>query len=210
MIHYDWKLDWANISVGEYIELQELVVDNEEGLEQEDLIMQEIQLLYGKDPYRMGIPEFKKCIDSLQFISTPMPNMKVKDTYTLNGCTYYLHKKLEDFKVAQWIDYGEIMKNGKGVENYPQFIALFMTPSSEGSYGDGYDVDAVVKDIAKYMSIADACSIAAFFLKSSKLFIALSLLSSHRTAMKAMKDRKKKKLLRRKTMQMIRLVLAGE
>lgn len=210
MIHINRPLSWTNISVGEYIELQDLLLDNEDGLEQEDLIMQEIQLLYSKNPYTMRMAKFKKCIDGLSFISKPMPNMKVKDKYVLNGATYYLHKRLEEFKVAQWIDYTEIMKNGGGADKYPEFIALFLTPSSDCDYGDGYDVQTVVNDIRKYMSIADACSIAAFFLRQSRLYIALSLLSSSRTARKAMKDRKKRRELKRKTRQMVRLVLDGE
>ena len=68
MIHSLLKLDWSNISIQEYIDLQSLLLDNEEGLEQEDLIMREIQILYDRNPYAMSLPEFKKCVDGLKFL----------------------------------------------------------------------------------------------------------------------------------------------
>lgn len=210
MINCNRPLDWSNISLGEYIELQDLLLDNEEQLEQEDLIMQEIQILYGRNPYTMQMPEFKKCIDGLKFMQKEMPKMKVKEQYNLNGNVYFLHKKLEQFKVGQYIDYERIMKSGKGIDIYADFIALFLTPNEDDSYGDGYDVATVINDIRKYMSIADACSIAAFFFRQSRAFIVASLLSSRRKVMKAMKDRKKKKELRKKMNQLIKMTIFGE
>jgi hypothetical protein len=210
MIHSNLKLDWTNISLQEYIELQDLLLDNEEQLEQEDLIMQEIQILYGRNPYTMQMPEFKKCIDGLKFMQKEMPKMKVKEHYNLGGNIYYLHKKLEQFKVGQYIDYEHIMKEGKGVEIYADFIALFLTPNEDDSYGDGYDVAQVIADIKKYMSIADANSITAFFLKSCKLYTILSLLYSNRKARKTIKNRKTRKTLKKKTMELVNLVLNGE
>jgi len=203
-------LDWTNITIQQYIELQDIVLENEEELEQEDIILREIQILYHIDPLTLDLPKFKKYVESLRFMSQPMPNMKVKDKYNLNGNIYYLHKKLEQFKVGQYIDYQRIMQTKKGIESYPEFIALFLTPEEDGTYGDGYDVAQVIADIKKYMSIADATSIAAFFLKSCKMFTALSLFSSMWRTRKVVKDRKTRKQLRKKTMQLINLVLNGE
>lgn len=210
MINCNRPLDWTNISLQEYIDLENLLMENEEGLEQEDIILKEIQILTGRNPYTMQMPEFKKCIEELKFMQKEMPKMKVKEQYNLGGNIYFLHKKLEQFKVGQYIDYERIMKEGKGIDIYADFIALFLTPNEDDSYGDGYDVSGVVKDIRKYMSIADACSIAAFFFRQSRAFIVASLLSSRRKAMKAMKDRKKKKELRKKMNQLIKMTIFGE
>lgn len=210
MIHSDCKLDWANISIEEYIELQDVVLENEEELEQEDIVLREIQILYHVDPLTLDLPKFRKYVESLRFMSQPMPNMKIKDRYNLGGNIYYLHKKLEQFKVGQYIDYQRIMQTKKGVEAYPEFLALFINPEENGTYGDGYDVATVINDIRKYMSIADATSIAAFFLKSCKLFTAISLLYSNWKTKKTIKDRKTRKTLKKKTMQLISLVLNGE
>ena len=137
-----------------------------------------------------------------------MPKMKVKDEYWLNGNKYYLHKKLSDFRVAQFMDYEQIIKNNKGIDAYPQFISLFMTPSSDGAYGDGYDVARVADDIRKYMSIADADSIANFFLRQSKAYIVTFLWSTHRS-MRKMMNRKEKRELRKKTMKLIKMIING-
>lgn len=210
MINSTQPLSWTNISIEEYIELQDVVLDNEEELEQEDTILREIQILYHVDPLTLDLPKFKKYVESLRFMSQPIPNMKIKDKYNLGGNIYYLHKKLEQFKVGQYIDYQRIMQTKKGIEASPDFIALFLTTEQDGTYGDGYDVAQVIADIKKYMSIADANSITAFFLKSCKLYTVLSLLYSNRKARKAIKDRKKRKELKKKTMQLINLVLNGE
>lgn len=210
MINSTQPLSWNNISIEEYIELQDVVLENEEELEQEDIILREIQILYHIDPMTLDLPKFKKYVESLRFMSQPMPNMKIKDSYNLGGNIYYLHKKLEQFKVGQYIDYQRIMQTKKGIDAYPEFLALFINPEENGTYGDGYDVAQVIADIRKYMSIADATSIAAFFLKSCKLYTALSIFSSMWRTRKTIKDRKKRKELKKKTMELINLVLNGE
>lgn len=210
MIHSDCKLDWTNISIEEYIELQDVVLENEEELEQEDIILREIQILHHIDPMTLDLSVFKKYVESLRFMSQPIPNMKIKDKYNLGGNIYYLHKKLEQFKVGQYIDYQRIMQTKKGIDAYPEFLALFLTTEEDGTYGDGYDVAQVIADIRKYMSIADATSIAAFFLRSCKLYTVLSLLYSQWKARKTIKGRKTRKQLRKKTMELVNLVLNGE
>ena len=210
MIRSNEPLSWTNISIEEYIELQDVVLENEEELEQEDIILREIQILYNVDPLTLDLQKFKKYVESLRFMSQPMPNMKVKDKYNLNGNIYYLHKKLEQFKVGQYIDYQRIMQSKNGIGSYPEFIALFLTPEEDGVYGDGYDVAQVIADIRKYMSIADATSIAGFFLRSSKIYTTLSLWYSMWTTRKAIKNRKTRRLLRKKTMQLMNLVLNGD
>lgn len=208
MIHIDRPADWQNLSIDEYIQLQDLLTDEQNTKEeQEDLMMQELQIVYGVNPYQLDLRKFKSHIKALEFLSKPIPKMKVKDSYMLNGAKYYLHKKLEEFKVAQYIDFTRIAQDNKGVEAYPEYIALFLTPSSDGDYGDGYDVQQVVDDIRKYMSIADALSIATFFFKSSVLSIALFQWFSMRKATRAIKDRKTRRELRRKTKQLMRLTL---
>ena len=203
-------LDWTNVSLSQYIELQDLVLENEDELEQEDIMLQEIQILYKVDPLSLDLQTFKKYVESLKFMKKEIPKMKIKDKYNLGGNIYYLHKKLEQFKVGQYIDYQRIMQTKKGIETYPEFLALFITTEEDGTYGDGYDVAQVITDIRKYMSIADATSIAAFFLKSCKLYTALSILSSMWRTRKVIKDRKTRKQLRKKTMHLINLVLNGE
>lgn len=210
MINSTQPLSWNNVSIDEYIQLQDAVLENGEGLEQQDIVLREIQILYHTDPLTMDLNKFKKCVESLKFMSQPMPNMKVKDKYNLGGNVYYLHKKLEQFKVGQYIDYQRIMQERQGVEAYPEFLALFLTAEEDGTYGDGYDVAQVVSDIKKYMSIADATSIAIFFLRSCRLYTALSLISSFWRTRKTIKDRKKRKELKKKTMQLVSLVLNGE
>lgn len=210
MIKSDLPLSWTNISLNEYMELQNLLLENEEGLSEEDLIMQEIQLLYGKNPYIMTMSEFKKSIEGLKFMQKEMPKMKVKDCYNLNGNIYYLHKSLSEFKMGQYIDYERILKSKKGVDVYADFIALFLTPNKDDSYGDGYDVTTVIKEIKQYMSIADATSIATFFLHLSKAYTVRFLWYSMHKATKNLKDRKTKRDLRKKTKQLIKMIIAGE
>lgn len=208
MIHFDNKLDYTNISIGEYIQLQDLLLNNENELEQEDLVMQEIQILYNRNPYTMNIHEFQKAVESLKFLAKDMPKMKVKDSYMLNGNKYVLHKELSDFKVAHYVDYEMIMKSKKGIENYPQFLALFLTPDGH-EYNDGYDMPTAIKDINNYLSIADAVSLANFFKASSVLFTTLFLRYLKTSTLKTIKDRKTRKMFKNKMRQLIRLTIMG-
>lgn len=209
MIKCDLPASWSNISLGEYLDIQQLVTENIGEMSDEDIVMNEIQIIYGRNPHTMTLTEFTKCVAGLSFLSEKIPNMKVRDSYMLNGCKYYLHKKLSDFRVAQYIDYEQIMRNNKGVDAYPYFISLFLTPSSDAVYGEGYDVGAVAEDVRKYMSIADANSIAGFFLHKSRVYIATFLWCSHLSTRRLM-DRKGRRELRRKTRRLMRMVLSGE
>lgn len=210
MLYTNKPLSWTNISLQEYMELQDVVLENAEELEQEDIILREIQILYHVDPLALDLPKFKQYVESLKFMSQPIPKMKIKDKYNLGGNIYHLHKKLEQFRVGQYIDYQRIMETKKGMDTYPEFLALFLTPSENDVYGDGYDVASVVNDIRKYMSIADANSLAAFFFKLYRLSMVTFLLYSNRKVRKTIKDRKTRKELKKKTMQLISLVLNGE
>lgn len=209
MINTLLEIGWTNISINEYLELQSLLLDNEENLDDEDLVLRQIQILTGRNPYTMSITEFKKCVGSLKFLSKPMPKMKLKDSYNLNGNVYYLHKDITEFKMGQYMDYERILQAKKGVDAYPEFLALFLTPSKDDSYGDGYNVQTVVNDVANYMSIADASSMSAFFLRLSKAFIVNSLWYSMHKVTKKMKDRKTKRALRKKTLKLVKLILGG-
>lgn len=207
MITINSPLSWNNVSLREYITLQEVVLEN--AGDQENSIYQQIHVLYNRDPFKMPIPEFHKAVESMKFICKPIPKMKIKDRYVLNGNTYFLHKKLSDFKVGQYIDYERIIREKQGLDAYAEFIALFLTPSEDGDYGDGYDVDTVVKDILDYMSIADANSIAQFFFRLSKAYVVHFLLYSLTKTTKGMKNRKKKRELRKKMAKLIRMTLTG-
>lgn len=207
MIRRDRNIDWCNVSLQEYIDLQDLLLNNTDELEKEDLVMQQVQILYNRNPYNMGLPEFRKCVEGLKFLNKEMPKMKVRDQYNLGGNVYTLHKSLSDFRLGQYIDYERIMKDKKGVEMYASFIALFLTPSQCDIYGDGYDVGSVIEDINKYMSIADACSIAAFFLRLSKACTVRFLWYSMHKATRKIKDRKTRRDLRKKTRQLAKSIL---
>lgn len=206
MINNELPLSWPNISINEYIDLQNLLLDNEEGLEREDQLMQELQILYGVNPLSLDMPTFKKYVESLKFMAQPIPKMKIKNEYLIDGKWYTLHKQLNEFKVGQYIDYQQIMNEKKGVEAYAEFIALFLIPNG-CEYNEGYDIAKAVKDIGNYMSIADAMAIAAFFLKYCRLYTALSLLYSQRKATKTIKDRSKRKEMKAKTKRLLRLIL---
>jgi hypothetical protein len=208
MIHFNNKLDYTNISIGEYIELQDLLLNNTDGLEQQDLVMQEIQILYGRDPYKMSMPEFKKAVESLSFLAKEMPKMKIKDSYFLNGNKYVLHKELSEFKVAHYVDYEMIMKTQKGIESYPHFLALFLIPDGH-EYNDGYNMETAINDIKSYLSIADAVSLANFFKASSVLFTSLFLRYLKTSTAKTIKNRKERKMFKNKMRQLIHLTITG-
>lgn len=202
MINKEQKASWNNISVGEYLQIEELF--NVGGMDDEDIVMNEIQIIYNQNPYSMGLQEFRKCAESVSFLAEKMPKMRVKDTYTLNGKKYRLHKRLDDFRVAQYIDYQFILKQTKGVAAYPQFISIFLVPEGYETYGDGYDVAEVAAAVRDWMSIADADAIAGFFLRKSKAFIRTFLWYTHRSTRKAIKDRESRRKLKKQMKTLIR------
>lgn len=199
-------MKWTDLTLDKFNELKEIYLDPE--LDEQDRVLYQIQVIFEKDPFKMKMQELNKYIKEMDFLSEKIPNMKVADKYVLGGETLVLSKKIQDFTVAQWLDFTNFIKNGSTTDNYPAILSVFLIPKGK-EYNENYDIDEVRKLIGKYLSIPDAMAVADFFLNYHKSLLISSLLYIRRTTLQTSLTRKKKREVRKQTRKAVMRILLG-
>ena len=161
-----------------------------------------INILFGIDALKLKTTELNKYVEQMKFLGEKVPKMKLRDKYKLGQNTYILKKDLKDFTVAQWIDFQNFLKNGSDTDNYSNLLSVFFLPEGETEYGE-YDVESVRNDINNFLSIADANSIAAFFLTYQKGLSIVFLLYTKRKILKTPLEKKEKKKIKKEMRKLI-------
>ena len=195
-------MNWFDVSLKKYIELKDLYLDPE--LSDEDRLIYQIKILFDVDPLKLKPTELHKYINEMKFLGEKVPKMKIKSTYVLGGNTYTLKKDLKDFNVSMWIDWTNFLKEGSDIDNYAKLLSVFFFPEGKDvkDYGE-YDVEQVRQDINNFLSIADANSIAGFFLTYQKASFLLSLLYTRKKVLKTPMNKEQKKELKRQFRKLI-------
>lgn len=202
-------MTWFDISLKQYSELKEIWLDTE--LTDEDKLVYQIKILFDVNALKIKAVELNKYVKEMQFLGEKIPKTRVKDTYNLNGNLYTLKKKLSDITVAQWVDMQSYIKEGSTTENYHKILSVFFFPKGEQTYAEGYDVEQVKSDINKYLSVAEAVSIASFFLNYRRALLIRSLLFTKRETLKTPLTRKQKRTMRREFRKLIKAtILLGD
>ena len=201
-------MNWTDISLRQYNDVKEIYLNPE--FSDEDRIILLINILFGIDALKLKTSELNKYINDLKFLNTTPPKMKLKEKYKLGENWYILKKDLKDFKVCQWIDFQNFLKNGADTDNFANLLSVFFLPENQEEYGENYNIEEVRQDINNFLSIADANSIAGFFLTYQKGLLIRSLLYTKRKILKTPMDREQKKKIKKEFRKLIWKVLTGD
>ena len=193
-------MNWTDVSLKQYNDVKDIFLNPE--FSEEDRIILLINILFNVDALKLKTTELNKYINDLKFLNTTPPKMKLKDKYKLGENWYILRRNLKDFTVAQWIDWNNFLKSGSDTDNYANLLSVFFIPEGETEYGE-YDVESVRNDINNHLSIADASSLAAFFLTYHKASFLLFLLSTKRKIMKTSMNKTEKKKIKKEMRKLI-------
>lgn len=132
--------------------------------------------------------EFSKLLTQTNFLAD-MPKVKVTDKYRINGADYQVFLSLKQMTVSQYIDFQTFYADTE--KYFCELLACFLIPKGK-KYGEGYDIDVVVKDIGEHLSIVDANSILFFFALLYRSLTKAMLSYSVRQMKKLMKKTKDK------------------
>ena len=201
-------MNWTDVSLRQYNDIKQIYL--EPNYSDEDRIILLINILFGVDGLKLKASELNKYIEQMKFLNSAPPKMKIREKYKLGQNTYVLKKDLKDFKVCQWIDFHNFLKNGSDTDNYANLLSVFFIPEGETEYGENYDVEQVRQDINNFLSIADANSIAGFFLTYQKTSLIASLLYTKRKILKTPLEKKEKKRIKREMRKLIWQTLTGD
>ena len=201
-------MNWTNISIRQYNNIKQIFLEPD--FSDEDRLILLINICFGVDALKLKTSELNSYVSQLNFLNTTPPKMKLRDKYKLGENTYILKKDLKDFKVCQWIDFQNFLKNGSDTDNFANLLSVFFLPDGQEEYGENYNIEQVRQDINNHLSIADANSIASFFLTYHKASFLRFLKSTKRKIMKTPMNKEQKKELKRQFRKLIwRSLLVG-
>lgn len=200
------KKNWQQISINDYMELQEIVnredaVDVEVGL---------VALLCGVDEDEIGklpILEYQRLRREAQFIASfPEVHNKAPKIITIGDKKYEVITNMRKLTTAQYIDFQTYLKMGDGIDNLPNLLSVFILPKGS-KYGDeSYDVDKLKNDIKEYLPATTAFEMCGFFQKTFLNSIK-NILFYLELKMRKAKTEKEKEV--KKALQEIRLAIRG-
>ena len=193
-------MNWTDVSLKQYNNIKDIFLNPD--FSEEDRIILLINICFGIDALKLKTSELNKYIEQMKFLNTTPPKMKIRDKYKLGENWYILRRNLKDFTVAQWIDFQNFLKNGSDTDNFANLLSVFFIPEGETEYGE-YDVEQVRQDINNHLSIADANSIASFFLTYQKILSIVFLKSIKRKILKTSMNKEQKKELKRQFRKLI-------
>ena len=201
-------MNWTEVSLKKYNDIKDVFLNPE--FSEEDRIILLIKICFGVDTLKLKTSELNGYVNQLKFLSTNLPKMKLKEKYRLGQNTYVLKKDLKDFKVCQWIDFQNFLKNGADTDNYANLLSVFFIPEGQTEYGENYNIEEVRQDINNHLSIADASSLAGFFLTYRRALLIRSLLFTRKKVLKTSITKEQKRKVKKQFRKLIwRTLLVG-
>ena len=161
------KKSWRDVTIDEYFDLLEKLEDPE--LEDTDKEVCKISFIYNipeDSIWDLKIDEFR----NLQVESLWMDEFKISEnskfkSIEINGSKYKIDTNLQNFTVAQYIDFQTFFPKRKtNPRVLGNILACFIIPQGK-EYASGYDIYELVRSINSNLDILTANEIMFFFLK---------------------------------------------
>lgn len=161
------KKSWKDVTIDEYFDLCKRLSDDT--LTDYEKIIIKISFITGKSEdeiWNLSWSDFR----SLQVESLWMEEFKLKEnvkfnTIEINGEKYSIDANLQNFTVAQYIDFQTFFPKRKTNERViGNILACFIIPKGK-KYAEGYDIQELVETINSNLDIMTANEIMFFFLK---------------------------------------------
>lgn len=161
------KKSWRDVTIDEYFDLCERL--NDDTLTDYEKIIIKIAFITGKsedEVWNLSWTDFR----NLQVEALWMGEFKLKDnvkfkTIEINGEKYNIDTNLQNFTVAQYIDFQTFFPKRKTNERtIGNILACFIIPKGK-KYAEGYDIQELVENINSNLDIMTANEIMFFFLK---------------------------------------------
>lgn len=124
-----------------------------------------------ENPMDLTPQEFSKYVEQLSFLSKPIPEKKLCNSYTINGTLYNFKGNIYEISMGALMDWRKYSTD----ENidYAQCLSVFMIPDGH-KYDDGYDMDKTIEDIGS-LPIADVLKLFTFFQAALQLSLDILL-----------------------------------
>ena len=182
---------WSDITLEQYIQMVNV---SKQELDELENVLELVKIVCGEEVEQLPLAEYKQMINHINFLSTPIPDIKPKSKYVIGGKEYVCDLDLSKITGSQYIDYSTYIKQNDGVEGYPNLLSVFLVPKG-CKYNDGtYDINELKSNLPN-MLFVDVKAIAFFLQKQYKTLLAITVDYSITVMKKMMKketDQQKK------------------
>jgi hypothetical protein len=165
-------MNWNDISLRKWKQLERTKREN---FEDEILYTAEIiKILFNIDnPMDLSPKDFSKYVNELSFMSNPIPEVKLCNTYNINGTKYNFRGNIFEISMAQLMDVRNFTT--KPEVDYAEVLSVFLIPD-EHKYNDGYDMEKTLDDIDS-LPITDVLKLYNFF--SAALILSTDIMTNY-------------------------------
>ena len=148
------KNGWRDVTINEYFDLCERLEETEQ-LENQDYLRAVIRVSFAnglleEEVWNLSINQFRNLQVEALWMDTfdIAENVKFK-TINIDGASYTVDTNLQNFTVAQYIDFQTFYKKFKSDKRVMgNLLACFIIPKGK-QYADGYDIQNVVRTITQ-------------------------------------------------------------
>lgn len=187
------KKSWRDVTIDEYFDLKDRLDDVQEETDKVVVKISFANNISEEEVWDKTINEFRR----LQIEALWMDEFNISEdikfkNIEINGEKYTVDVNLQNFTVAQYIDFQTFFPKRKTNERIlGNILACFIIPR-EKKYASGYDIKKLVDDINSNLDILTANEILLFFLKQYLISIRATA-NYFNWIMKRMKKKSKNK-----------------
>lgn len=158
-------MTWNDITLRKWTEIESIYKKKyeDEILQTADIISVVFEI---ENPLDLSPAEFSKYVEQLSFLTKPIPEKKLCNSYTINGTLYNFKGNIMEVSMGQLMDWRQF--STKEPIDYAECLSVFIIPDGH-KYNDGYDMDKTLNDI-KSLPIGDVLKLWNFFLAAQVLF----------------------------------------
>lgn len=162
------KKSWRDVTINEYFDIANIVNDDTlDDYEKEAKIVAFVFNMDENDVWNLSVPEFR----ALQAKKSWMNSFDLKENAVfkkikIGDIKCGVNVSLQDFTVAQYVDFQTFWPKRKEMERYMgNILACFIIPEGH-KYNEGYDIQKLAASITESLDIMTANEILLFFLAS--------------------------------------------
>lgn len=182
---------WSDITLEQYIQM--INVGKQE-LDELENLLELVKIVCGEEVEQLPLTEYKQMLNHINFLSTPIPDVKPKSKYVIGGKEYVCDLDLSKITGGQYIDYSTYIKQNDGVDGYTNLLSVFLIPKG-CKYNDGtYDINHLKMNVPN-MLFVDVKAIAFFLQRQYKTLLVITVdysISAMKKMMKKETDTQKK------------------
>lgn len=164
--------NWKQITLKQWEELDRL---SKQKFDDDILYTSEIiKVVFDiEDPLSMTPQEFQKYVAELSFMKDPIPEVKLCNSYNINGTKYNFKGNIFEISMGQLMDVRSFTT--KPEINYAEVLSVFLIPDGH-KYNDGYDIEKTLNDIDS-LPITDVLKLYNFF--SASLLLSTDIMTDY-------------------------------